>query len=300
MKPRLGYRSHHRFVFSLALFVLTFIFSVALAGYPLTVTDDLGREITLEAEPQRVISMLPSHTEVICAIEACDKLVGVDDYSDYPPQLEGLPRLGGGLVGANVEAIIALEPDLVLASQYGELAETLAQAGLSVYAGSSQTYEDALSEFLLLGRMVNRETQAALLAGRVEGEVEGVAAVVAGHPAPTFYYEIDPTPYSVGPTSFMGVLMAKAGGQNIVTAEMGEFPQLDPEFVVGANPGIIIVAEHAAEDLKARAGWEAIRALQEGHVVALSSEQATLVSRPGPRMGEAVRLFAGIFHPDLF
>ncbi|MDQ3458169.1 MAG: ABC transporter substrate-binding protein [Deinococcota bacterium] len=285
-----------RFLFLL----LTLVSTVALAGYPLTVSDDLGREVTLEAEPERIVSMLPSHTEVVCAVGACDKLVGVDDYSDFPLEVTSLPRLGGGLTGADVEAIIALEPDLVLASQYGELAETLAGAGLTVYAGSSQSYEEALAEFELLGRMVGREEEGALLAERVRSEVEEVAALTASQEAPRVYYEIDPTPYSVGPGSFMGVLIAKAGGDNIVGEEMGDFPQLDPEFVVASDPEVIVVGEFSAGELPQRPGWEAVTAVGEGRVVALSLEESTLVSRPGPRMAEAVRLFARLFHPELF
>lgn len=285
-----------------SLFLLLALLSaVALAtGYPLTITDDLGREVTLGAEPQRVVSMLPSHTEVVCALGACDKLVGVDDFSDFPAEVGDLPRLGGGLYGANVEAILALEPDLVLASQYGELAETLAGAGLTVYAGSSQTYEDALAEFELLGRMVGREEEGRRLAERVEQEVEAVASSVAALDAPRVYYEIDPTPYSVGPDSFMGTLLRKAGGDNIVTADMGDFPQLDPEFVVARDPEIILVGEASVAELPARPGWDAITAVQEGRVIGLSAEESTLLSRPGPRMAEAVRLLARLFHPGLF
>jgi iron complex transport system substrate-binding protein len=285
-----------KFPFTLSL---AFALSLALANYPVTVVDDLGREVTLEAEPMRIVSMLPSHTEVVCAIGACDRLVGVDDFSDYPPEVLDLPRLGGGLFGANIEAIVALEPDLVLASQYGELVEALAQAGLVVYAGSAQTYEEALEEFIVLGRLVGRELEAARLAGRVEGEVEAIAAVMSGREAPTFYYEIDPTPYSVGPGSFMGALMIKAGGENIVGAEMDDFPLLDPEFVVAADPEIIVLGEHAG-DPGDRPGWETIRAIREGNIVRLSPEEGVMASRPGPRMAESVLLFARIFHPGLF
>ena len=117
------------------------------------------------------------------------------------------------------------------------------------------------------------------------------------------YYEIDATPYSVGPDSFIGVLISKAGGANIVEADMGEFPQLDPEFVVAANPEAIILgsapAGESVETLAERPGWGELQAVTSGRVLELTSEQDDAASRPGPRITQAVRLFANFLHPEL-
>jgi iron complex transport system substrate-binding protein len=296
-------------LFAFLLFTFCFsLFTVVLAAsYPITITDELGRSVVIEAEPERIISMLPSHTQTLCAINACDKLVGVDDYSNYPADVVALPKLGGGLTGydggPDVEAIVALEPDLVLVSEYGELAQLLEQAGITVYAGSPQTFEDAFVTFELIGKMVNREIEAIVLGKKINRDIDAIAQRVADAEKPTVYYEIDPTPYSVGPNSFIGILLNKAGGKTIVTEEQGDFPQLDPEFIVASDPDVIILADAAygesIETLQARAGFENLRAISEGRVYGLSQEQNDLTSVPGPRLAEVVRLFAQMLHPDL-
>ncbi len=275
--------------------------------YPLMLTDKLNRTVTIEAEPVRIISMLPSHTETLCALEVCNKLVGVDDFSNYPEEVNGLPKLGGGLTGyqggPDVEAIVALEPDLVLVSEYGELAQLLEQAGLTVYAGSPTTYEDTFTYFDIIGEITNREIEAALLADNVQKEIEGIASLVASAEPVSVYYEIDATPYSIGPNSFIGVLLAKAGGQTIVTAEQGDFPQLDPEFIISSDPEAIILSDapsgESIETLQARPGWENLQAITSNKVFAITKEQDDLINRPGPRIAEVVRLFAQMLHPDL-
>ncbi len=290
------------------LAVSLWLFGVAFATtYPLTVTDELGREVTLPREPMRVVSMLPSDTETLCALDACDKLVGVDTFSTYPEEIAGLPKLGGGLTGVeggpDLEAIVALQPDLVFVSEYGELAQLLSDAGLTVYAGSPQTVQDTFTFFGVVGELVNRETQAALLAGRVRGEIEAVAALTAELPVVSVYYEIDPTPYSVGPESFIGTLLAKAGGETVSPAELGDFPQLDPEFVVAADPDVIILADapgESATTLQARPGWAGLSALTSGRVFELNDAQNNIVNQPGPRMADAVRLLASFLHPGSF
>ncbi|HEX7023025.1 MAG TPA: ABC transporter substrate-binding protein [Trueperaceae bacterium] len=282
-----------------ALFAL--LASTALATqYPLTVRDELGREVMLATQPRRIVSMVPSHTETLCALGACDSLVGVGMFSNYPAHVQSLPKMGGGLQGADIEGIVALRPDLVLVSEYGELADTLARAGLTVYAGTPQTYAETYQTFLLLGRLVNRESAAEALVTKVQDEVAAVEAKVAGLPRPRVYYEVDPTPYSVGPASFIGTLIAKAGGDNIVTADMGDFPRLDPEFIVAANPEIIFAYGPDAAALAERPGWAGIDAVKNGRVIAVSSAESDIISRPGPRLAEAVRYFATVFHPDAF
>lgn len=287
-----------RFVFVLVTLLASSAFAVE---YPLTIVDDLGREVVLTAEPMRVVSVVPSHTETVCALGACDKLVGVDDFSDFPAQVTALPQLGGGLSGTDIEAIVGLEPDLVLASEYGELATTLEQLGLTVYAGSPQTFAEALEEFGVVGQLVNREAEAEALRTEVVADIDAISASVAAYDAPQVYYEIDSTPYSVGPNSFVGVLIQRAGGENIVPAELGDFPQLEPEFIVFADPDIIILSNGPSvspEEVAERPGWSAISAVVEGEVHALTQEQVGIINRPGPRMADAVRILATLLHAD--
>ena len=289
--------------YSTCLLVLMLGLSLASAtDYPYTVTDDLNREVTLESEPQRIVAMIPSHTETVCALGACERLLGVDEFSNYPDEVTDLPILGSAF-SPNVEEIVALEPDLVLVDESSDLAASLDQLGIPTYAGTAQTYDEVFEKFTVLGELLNLEAEAEQLSANVQAEVNGIASLVADAPAPSVYYEIDATPYSVGPESFIGVLVSKAGGENIVTADMGEFPQLDPEFVVAAAPEAIILSSAASgeslDTLAERPGWASLPAVGEARVLELSSEQGDAASRPGPRLGEAVRLFASFLHPDL-
>lgn len=280
------------------------LLSTALATtYPLTLTDDLGRTVTLTSEPQRIVTMIPSHTETVCALGACERLVGIDTYSNYPQEVSDLPVLGSAF-SPNIEAIFALEPDLVLVDESSGIADALTELGLTVYAGTAQTYDDVFAKFEVIGQMLNTETQAAVLSGEVKGAVDTIAALTEPLTAPSVYYELDSSPYSVGPASFIGVLITKAGGANIVEAGMGDFPQLDPEFVVVANPEVIVLADarhgESSDTLAARPAWDGIAALQTGRVAELSAEEVDMLNRPGPRMAEAVKILVNIFHPDLF
>ncbi|UBV42938.1 ABC transporter substrate-binding protein [Deinococcus taeanensis] len=286
------------------ILTLTALAAVTLSGvagattYPLTFTDDLGRKVTLKAEPKRIVSVLPSTTETLCAIGACDRLIGVDEYSDYPQQVTKLPKVGG-LYNPNIEAMVALKPDLVLVSKYGKLAEPLSQAGITVIAVNPETYDEVFSRTLLLGRIVNREAQAKALVTKLKSDIARVEILTKNAVRkPTAYFEIDPTPYSIGPNSFMGVLLTKAGARNIIPVSMGDFPKVDPEFIVKANPQLILGVD--ATTAGARPGWASISALKTGRVVTIPSELNTILGRPGPRLAQALLGLARLVHPELF
>ncbi len=279
--------------------VLWFGFVANATTYPYTVTDDLGFEVTLTAEPTRVVAMIPSHTETLCALNACDKLVGVDTYSNFPASIKELPKLGSAFE-PNLEAIVALNPDLVLVDESSDLAGALRQLGIPVYAGTAQTFGEVFQKFTVLGALLNRETEAALLSGRVQGRIRAIRERAEGLEPVSVYYEIDPTPYSVGPNSFIGVLLSRAGGQNIVAAGLGDFPQLDPEYIVAADPEVIITSEGDAATLPERPGWAGIDAVKNERVVPTDSVINDAISRPGPRIGDAVAFFARALHPSVF
>ena len=283
---------------SIVVTVLWLGFATATT-YPYSVTDDLGFEVTLTAEPMRVVAMIPSHTETLCAVDACDKLVGVDTYSNFPASVEDLPKLGSAFE-PNLEAIVAAKPDLVLVDESSDLAQALRQLGVPVYAGTAQTFDEVFQKFTVLGALVNRETEAALLSGRVQGRIRAISERAGQLDPVSVYFEIDPTPYSVGPDSFIGVLLSRAGGKNIVEAGLGDFPQLDPEYIVAADPEVIIASERDAATLPERPGWAGIDAVKSGRVVPTDSEIDDAISRPGPRIVDAVAFFARALHPDVF
>ena len=286
------------------LVALLLALGLALATqYPLTVTDDLGRKVTLAAEPQRIVVMLPSATETLCAIGACEKIVATDKFSDWPPEVKKLPK-AGGLYDPNVELIVSLKPDLVIASKYGKLVERLAKAGIPAYAVKTETYEDIFKTARKLGLLVNREAEAEALVARIQKEVYALESKAAkAKTRPSVYYEIDPTPYTVGPDSFIGVLIQKARGKNIVPRELGLFPKISPEFVVAKNPEVIILGDApygvTLEKIRARPGWDRIRAVKEGRVCELKKEETNVVHRPGPRVAQGLRVLIRCIHPEV-
>ncbi|AWN22758.1 ABC transporter substrate-binding protein [Deinococcus irradiatisoli] len=281
----------------------TLVFASLLLGtahattYPLTLTDDLGRKVTLKSEPMRIVSMLPSDSETLCALGACDKLVGVDEYSDYPAQLSKVAKVGN-LYQPNIEALVALKPDLVLVSKYGDLTAPLTNAGITVVAVNPETYEEVFSKTLTLGKIVNREAQAKALVTQMRRDIAKVEILTknAAH-KPTTYYEIDPTPYTVGPNSFIGVLLTKAGATNIIPASLGDFPKISPELVVKSAPQLIFGVDPAAA--KARPGWNTIPAVKTGQVIK-DDALDHILSRPGPRLPQALLGLAKRVHPELF
>src|SRR5690554_1048266 len=184
-------------------FVAALLLPVALAQS--VVVDDLGREVALEAPPARVVSMLPSHTESVCALGACDLLVGIDRHSDLAG-LDGLPRLGDPFA-PDLEAIVELEPDLVLVDEYSGMHAGLEELGIAVYAGSPQTVAETYTFLADLGRMLGRQTEASVLVGRLQGELAGFEDVLAGAARPTVFVELDATPYSAGPGSYLDELL---------------------------------------------------------------------------------------------
>ncbi len=285
------------------LAVFWFLGLALATSYPLVVTDDLGRKVTLPAEPQRIVVMLPSATETICAIGACEKIVATDNYSNWPEEVKKLPK-AGGLYDPNVELIVSLKPDLVIASKYGKLVERLEKAGIPAYAVKTETFEDIFASARKLGLILNREAQAEALIAKIQAQVYALESKAAkAKTRPSVYYEIDATPYTVGPDSFIGVLIKKARGENIVPPELGLFPKISPEFVVEKNPEVIILGDAPygvnLEALKKRPGWDKIRAVKEGRVCELTKEETDVVHRPGPRVPEGLRVLIRCIHPEV-
>ena len=286
-------------LYSLLLVMLGFVH----AAWPVSVVDDLGREVRLEAAPTRIVSLVPSHTETVCALGACDRLVGRDVFSDHPPSVLSLPSLGSAFA-PDLEALVALEPQLVLVDEFSVAADALAPLGIPVYAGTPQRLDEVFELIDRFALLLGTRAEGALLAGRLRGELDAVAALVEGRQRPTVFYEIDPTPYSVGPESFIGTLITMAGGENVVPAELGDFPLVDPEFVVAADPDVIVLADapYGVDEatVRARPGWSAIAALRDGRVYELEQEQGDALSRAGPRVSEALLLLARLLHPEAF
>ncbi|ADY27719.1 ABC-type transporter, periplasmic subunit (plasmid) [Deinococcus proteolyticus MRP] len=267
-------------------------------SYPLTVTDDLGRRVVLKKEPMRIVAMLPSHTETLIAIGAGGKLVGIDEYSNYPKNVtDNITKVGNGFQ-PNIEKIVALKPDLVLAdeSSSSRLTARLEAAGLTVYGGTAQTYNEVFQKIVVLGRLTNRESGATRLVSSMRRDLSALERTVVNRPKVSTYYEVDPTPYSVGPNSFIGTLMTRAGGRTIVPASLGDFPKIDPELIVRSNPQVMIGL--TPEEARRRPGWQNLQAVRAGRVYKPTAAERDALSRPGPRLPQAMRALIRMIHPE--
>lgn len=268
--------------------------------YPLTVTDDLGRTVTLQHAPKRIVAMLPSHTETLFAIGAGAQLVGIDKFSNFPrAETDRLPKVGSAYQ-PSIEAIVALKPDLVLADESGgsRLTERLAAAGLTVYGGTAQTYTEVFQKIAVLGQLTNHEAGATRLITSMRTDLNTLSAQLRGVPKVSAYYEVSAAPYTAGPESFIGVLLGKAGGSNVIPGGLGEFPKISPELVVKANPSVMIGL--GLQEARSRPGWNSLQAVTSGKVYKPTAEETDALSRPGPRLPLALRVLARLLHPERF
>jgi iron complex transport system substrate-binding protein len=239
------------------------------------------------APPQRIVSLVPGLTESVCAIGACARLVGTDRYSNWPAEVAALPKLGG-LDDAQVERIAALKPDLVLAAPSARAAMRLEALGLRVLVLHTRNHRDVQHNLQLLGELLGAEVQAQAAWTRIETQLAQAAARVS--PAlrgRSVYFEIESSPYAAGPDSFIGETLARLGLHNIVPATLGPFPKLSPEFVVRAQPDIVMAEARNVAQMAQRPGWLALRALQQRRVCAFATADYDVLVRPGPRMGDA-------------
>jgi iron complex transport system substrate-binding protein len=262
-----------------------------LPAHALQITDDRGIKVTLAAPPQRIVSLLPSLTETVCALDACPRLVGVDRYSNQPLQVRRLPQVGGGL-DPNIEAVVALKPDLVLLSVSSRAGERLEALGLKVAALDTKTHADVRRVLEKVGTLLDVSD-----AQRVWRTIDaGVSAAAQSLPATVrntkVYFEVSRGPYAAGETSFIGETLTRLGVKNVVPTALGPFPKLNPEYVVRANPDVIMIGNRSMQAMAPYPGWQSIKAVREQRICVFSNDDAETIVRPGPRMAEAARLMA--------
>jgi iron complex transport system substrate-binding protein len=258
------------------------------------VRDDLGREVRFDHPPLRVISLLPSITETVCALDACGRLVATDRYSNWPPRVLALPK-AGGLDDAEIELIVSLKPDLVLLSRSQRITDRLGDLGIKTFALNSDRYSDIAHNIRVIGEILGLEERARGLNEAIAADVQALAATAhSAHAgvAPSVYFEVDTAPYAAGPASFIGELLTQLGAHNIVSADLGAFPKLNPEYVVQHNPDVIFVSSSEAEHLAARPGWATIRAVRERRFCSFSADVDDTIVRPGPRVADGMRALA--------
>jgi len=275
---------------------------------PLTVTDGLGREVNLDGPAQRVVSMAPSNTEILFAIGAGNQVVGRDSLSDFPEEAKAVADIGSTFDALNTELIVSLKPDLVLAAEINtpEQVKQLEDLGLTVYyLKNPLTLEEMYGNLEIVAKLTRHEEETATLIESLKARVAAVDEKIAPISSrPNVFYELDGTdpakPYTAGKGTFITQLIERAGGHNIAS-ELDGYPQLSLEQVVAADPAFILLGDArygvSPESIAQRPGWENLSAVKNGQVVPFNDD---LVSRPGPRLVDALEELAKLLRPELF
>jgi iron complex transport system substrate-binding protein len=223
----------------------------------------------------------------------CQKLVGVDRYSNWPERIAHLPRMGGGL-DPNIESVVAAKPDLVLMATSARGAARLEALGLTVLALEPNTHADVQRVIRLMARALGvPEAESERVWRNIDAGVHAAAQSIPAHAkGQRVYFEVGPAPYGASESSFMGQTLQRLGARNILPASLGPFPKINPEFVVRAQPDLIMVGDSSYADMATRPGWQAMRAMRMQRVCHFKAEEADVLMRAGPRMDEAARLMA--------
>ncbi len=269
------------------------------AAFPVEITDGDGRSLTIEAAPQSIASLSAGHTEILYAIGAADAMTAVDNTSDCPAAVTSLEHVDA--FSPSVESIVALETDVVvLFYDPGDLVQSLEDLGVTVLMMPSPSTIDGVYEQIeVLGDAAGHAAEADALIASMKVAVSEVTNGLDELDAPTFFHEVDNTYYTAGPGSFIADLYDQLGAENIAEATGQAFPQMSAEAIIAADPQVIILADEdageSAETVAARPGWGSIAAVRDGRVHVVSPD---IVSRPGPRLVEALETLAGYLYPE--
>ncbi|MCU0488512.1 MAG: cobalamin-binding protein, partial [Anaerolineales bacterium] len=277
---------------------------------PFVLTDGLDRPVEFEKPAQKIVSIAPSNTEILFAIGAGAQLVGRDEFSDYPQEAKSLPSVGGGFGALDTETLIALEPDLVLASELtpAEQVAALEKLNLKVYLlANPLDLEGMLENLRLVGQITGKQAEAQALIDQLASRIKAVDDQLAqATEKPVVFYQLDSTdpnaPWTAGVGSFIDTLINRAGGANLGSKLKDAYAQISIEQLLVEQPAIILVGDFTwggvtAEAVLARESWSGIAAIQNQQVFIFDDN---LVSRPGPRMVDGLETMAQLFHPELF
>jgi iron complex transport system substrate-binding protein len=273
------------------------------------VTDGLGRTVTLAGTPQRIVSLAPSVTEMLFAVGAGPQVVGVTKFCNFPAEAEALPEIGGFSARTiSIEAIVNLTPDLVIAGTASQrpVVEALEAQQIPVLVLAPSTFEEVYANITQLGGLTGHSSQAAQVVERMQTQVKTVTDTIAAIPAaerPSVFWEITDEPLmTAGPQTFIGQMIELAGATNIFADASEDYPQVSAEVIVERNPTVIVGPDSHGDKLKAeviatREGWDSVAAVRDGRIFVLNGD---IVSRPGPRLADALEALAKALYPDKF
>lgn len=270
--------------------------------FPITVTDDAGRKVTVKDKPQRIISLAPANTEILFALGLGKQVVGVTTYCDYPREAKKKAKIGD-FMNPNIEKIASLKPDLVLGTGGVQqaLVEALDKAGITLYVSDPKDIAGVVSNIEEIGKTCGQTEEAEKIVTSMKADIKEVREKVAKEKKPTVFYEISYDPlYTAGKETFVDDIITISRGIN-VAAKAGEgYIIYGLESLIKDDPAIYIVAEGSMNDpgqVKKRAGYEVLSAVKKNHVYTVDEN---LVSRPGPRITKGLKEVAKIIQPQAF
>ncbi|MFB3737459.1 MAG: ABC transporter substrate-binding protein [Candidatus Velamenicoccus archaeovorus] len=276
------------------------------AAFPVTITDDDGVAVTVEAPPRRIVTFAPSATEIVYALGLGDRLVGVSGpFDDYPQAATRVEEIGGAGefgVDPNIEKVVSLSPDLFLTISGGDQwKHRLRGLGVPVFTIDATDFADLLHDIETVGRLTGTADRAAALASSMQGEADRIGSRVAGSAPVSCFFEVYYPPLTtVGPDTFISDLLRRAGCDSVSASASTDYPEWSVDDLVREDPQVYLVSSESGVSPAAvaeRPGFEAIRAVAEGRVALIDSD---LVSRPGPRIVDGLRALAKALHPDAF
>lgn len=279
------------------------------AAFPVTIKDALDNEIVIESKPERIVSMIPSNTEIAFELGLGEEVVGVSDFDNYPPEATEKEKIGG--MEFNVEKIISLNPDLVLAhasSAHNSEAglQQLRDAGVTVLVvNDAKSFDQVFESIVMVGTAAGEKDKAEQLISDMKSKLEEIktkAQDIKGEDRKSVFVEVSPAPeiYTAGAKTFMDEMLSAINAENIITEE--GWPKMDPEAIIERNPDVIITThgyytEDAAGNVMKRDGWQDITAVKNKQVADVDSD---MVTRSGPRIIEGVEELAKAVYPDVF
>lgn len=274
---------------------------------PGTYIDDLERGVVIEEVPQRIVCFGPSITEVIFALGLGERVVGVDDFSDYPTEAQDLPKVGSSFA-PSLESLAGLAPDLVLTLEHEQFNSDMDSLGITYFVWSPEDIDGILANIELIGAITDSIDEAEALLESMEERIANVEERVEGVSPVSVFFIIDATdpalPWTAGPGSFIDALITMAGGNNVAGEASVAWAQFSIEEVVSADPDVIVVQTMfggiptiSIEDLEAHPIWGELSAVKQGNVCLIDGD---LVSRSGPRIVEGLEALARVIHPQVF
>lgn len=292
---------------ALAPIVAVLVLLGASPAGALTVRDMLGREVVLPAPPARIVSLVPSVTEIVFSLGAQDRLVGRTDFCDYPPMVRTKPSVGG-MVNPNLETLVALKPDLVIGTDEGNREETFRQLErlrIPTYLVHANRIAETVDLIARVGELTGHQADAPRLTGEMLRRVEAVRRAVAPFPRPRVLYVLWPDPLIVpGRASMLTELIEIAGGVSITAGDGDAYPRLSLEAAVTRAPEVIILADHSTGASTAgRAApekWQRLVSVPAIRAGRLHSADLSILHRYGPRVPEGLETLARMIHPEAF